>query len=144
MHAGTVRGLHFQCPPQAQAKLIRVIAGRILDVAVDIRSGSPTYGRHVSAELSAQNGLQLFVPIGYAHGFVTLEPDTEVIYKVSDFYDAGAEGGIRWNDAQLAIGWGIAESEATISDKDAALPEFTGFRSPFVYDGVPMALVTVG
>ena len=95
---GVLRGLHFQRPPHAQDKLVRCVRGRIWDVAVDVRSGSPTYGRWVAAELSAENGRQLFVPVGFAHGFITLEPDTEVEYKVSDVYAADCEGGLIWNE----------------------------------------------
>lgn len=134
----TVRGLHFQGPPHAQAKLVRCLRGRILDVAVDIRRGSPTFGRYVMAELSGDNGDQLFVPVGFAHGFLTLEPDTEVTYKVSAFYDAGAEGGVRWDDPGLAIKWPVAAGNAVLSAKDASLPALDTLASPFDYDGVPL------
>lgn len=120
--AGTVRGLHFQVPPRAQAKLVRVLRGRILDVAVDIRHGSPTYGRHVAAELSAENGLMLYVPVGFAHGFATLEPDTEVAYKVSDTYAPDCDRGIAWDDPDLGIAWGVDPAAATLSDKDRRQP----------------------
>lgn len=120
--AGTVRGLHFQVPPRAQAKLVRVLRGRILDVAVDIRHGSPTYGRHVAAELSAENGLMLYVPVGFAHGFATLEPDTEVAYKVSDTYAPDCDRGIAWDDPDLGIAWGVDPAAATLSDKDQRQP----------------------
>jgi dTDP-4-dehydrorhamnose 3,5-epimerase len=136
--AGTVRGLHFQAPPHAQAKLVRCTAGSILDVAVDLRRGSPTYGRYLSAELSADNGRQLYVPIGYAHGFVTLEPNTEVCYKVSDFYAPDCDGGIRFDDPDLAIDWRLPPDGAVLSAKDAKLPALKDFDSPFEYDGVPL------
>jgi dTDP-4-dehydrorhamnose 3,5-epimerase len=119
---GTVRGLHFQTAPQPQAKLVRVLRGRVLDVAVDLRPGSPGYGRHVAAELSAENGLMLYVPVGFAHGFVTREPDTEVAYKVSGYYAPACDGGIAWDDPTLGIAWGIAPGAATLSDKDRRLP----------------------
>lgn len=118
---GTVRGLHFQAPPFAQAKLVRVAQGRVLDVAVDIRKSSPTYGKWVSAELSAENGAQLFVPRGFAHAFITREPDTVVCYKVDGFYDKASEGGIRFDDPELAIDWGIDPKDAVLSEKDLAL-----------------------
>jgi dTDP-4-dehydrorhamnose 3,5-epimerase len=139
---GTVRGLHYQAPPCGQAKLVRVVRGRILDVAVDARRGSPTYGEHVAVELSAEAGDQLFLPVGFLHGFVTLEPDTEVVYKVSDFYDRASDGGVRWNDPTLGIAWGVAT--AVVSEKDAAQPLFADWTSPFDYDGVPMALRHIG
>ena len=119
---GTVRGLHFQTAPHAQTKLVRVLRGRVLDVAVDLRVGSPTYGLHVSAELSAVNGLMLYVPVGFAHGFVTREPDTEVAYKVTGYYAPDCDGGIAWNDPMLGIDWGVTADRATLSDKDRRLP----------------------
>ncbi|MEM1211553.1 MAG: dTDP-4-dehydrorhamnose 3,5-epimerase [Planctomycetota bacterium] len=130
---GTLRGLHFQKPPHAQAKLVRVTAGRVFDVAVDIRKGSPTYGQHVTAELSGDNDAQLYVPIGFAHGFVTVEPDTEFLYKVSGLYAPQADAGIIWNDPELAIDWPL-DVEPVLSDKDSQLPTFAEFDSPFVYD----------
>lgn len=136
---GVLRGLHFQAPPHAQDKLVRCVRGRIWDVAVDIRTGSPTYGRWVGAELSAENGRQLFVPIGFAHGFVTIEPDTEVEYKVSDFYAAECEGGLIWNDSDLNIPWPLPAGGPTLSDKDLVLPKLADFTSPFVYDGQPLS-----
>jgi dTDP-4-dehydrorhamnose 3,5-epimerase len=121
---GTIRGLHFQMPPFAQAKLVRVSRGRILDVAVDLRRSSPLYGRHVSAEISAENRAQIYVPIGFAHGFCTLEPDTEVVYKVSNYYAAEADGGVLWSDPDLGIHWPVRPEAAIVSEKDARLPLF--------------------
>jgi len=118
----TVRGLHFQIPPFAQAKLIRVLRGAIFDVAVDIRCGSSTYGKGFGVTLTAENGHQLFVPTGFAHGFCTLEPDTEVLYKVSAPYSREHERGLKWNDPVVAIPWPINESEAVILDRDRDLP----------------------
>ena len=121
---GTVRGLHFQTPPFAQDKLVRVPRGRILDVAVDIRVDSPTYGQHVSTELSAENWNQMFVPKGFAHGFCTLEPDTEVVYKVSAYYAPEYDKGLLWNDPALGVQWPVAAEEAVLSDKDRHQPKF--------------------
>ncbi len=126
---GVVRGLHFQTPPAAQGKLVRVVRGAILDVAVDIREGSPTFGRHVAAVLSAENWRQLWVPRGFAHGFATLEPDTEVIYKVDAYYDRAADAGILWNDPALGIEWPV--TEAVLSDKDRAAPRLADIPPPF-------------
>lgn len=129
--AGTVRGLHYQAPPRAQGKLVRVMRGSVIDVAVDIRRGSPTYGRHVRALLSAENGAQLFVPPGFLHGFATLEPHTDVAYKVTDYYSQPHDGGVFWNDPDLAIDWGIDPMRAVLSEKDARAPRFADFKSPF-------------
>jgi len=133
--AGTVRGLHFQAPPTAQDKLVRVSRGAILDVAVDIRVGSPTYGRHVVVPLSADNWEQLLVPKGFAHGFVTTEPDTEVLYKVSDYYSSEDDRGILWSDPDLGIDWGVAPEAATLSDHDAANPPFADLPEYFTFEG---------
>lgn len=133
---GTVRGLHFQSPPHAQAKLIRVLKGRILDVIVDVRAGSPSYGRHVAVELSEENGLQLFVPVGFAHGLCTLVPDTAVGYKVSALYAPQSEAGVLWNDPALAIAWpDFAGSR--VSPKDAVLPSLADLNSPFRFGDAP-------
>ncbi|MEZ5946325.1 MAG: dTDP-4-dehydrorhamnose 3,5-epimerase [Hyphomonas sp.] len=128
---GTVRGLHYQSPPFAQTKLVRVLRGAIVDVAVDVRRGSPTYGKWVKAELSAENGVQILVPRGFLHGFATLEPDTEIAYKVDNPYSRECDGAVRWNDPSLAIDWGIPEAEAVLSDKDAVAPLFADFETPF-------------
>lgn len=136
----TLRGLHFQTPPRGQDKLVRCIRGRIFDVAVDVRKGSPTYGNWVGAELSAENGHQLFIPIGFAHGFVTLEPDCEVTYKCSDTYALDHDGGIRWDDPAIGIDWPMPEGASPeLSTKDAAQPLLADFVSPFPYDGHPLA-----
>lgn len=121
--AGTLRGLHFQRSPKAQAKLLAVLRGRILDVVVDLRRCSPWYGKSVSVELSADNGVQIFIPEGFAHGFVTLEPDTEIFYKVSEFYSPELEAGVRWDDPDLAIDWRLVR-DPILSKKDLALPSF--------------------
>jgi dTDP-4-dehydrorhamnose 3,5-epimerase len=119
---GTVRGLHFQIPPFAQAKLVRVLRGRILDVVVDLRCASPSYGRHLSVELGADSGDQLYVPAGFAHGFCTLVADTEVLYKVDAVYSAEHDRGVNWADPALGIAWPVSEADAVLSPKDAALP----------------------
>ncbi len=130
---GTIRGLHFQVAPFAQDKLVRCTRGRILDVAVDIREGSPTYGRHVSAELSAENGRQLLVPIGFAHAFMTLEADCEVQYKVTAYYSKDCDRGILWNDPDLGIDWGIDVSGAVLSEKDRNAPRLKDCGPFFTY-----------
>jgi dTDP-4-dehydrorhamnose 3,5-epimerase len=129
----TVRGLHFQAPPHAQAKLVSVLKGAVLDVAVDIRRGSPSFGRHVAVTLTAERGEQMFVPAGFAHGFCTLEPDTMVAYKASDFYAPEADRGLFWADPALAIAWPMAEGEAALSERDRRHPPLAAFATPFVY-----------
>lgn len=132
--AGTVRGLHFQTPPHAQDKLVRCGRGALLDVAVDIRHGSPTFGRFVTVELTAENGRQLLVPKGFAHGFVTLQPDTEICYKCTDYYAPKNDAGLRWNDPALGIDWGIKESDAVLSEKDSRAPLLAELPVHFTYD----------
>ncbi|WP_201979947.1 dTDP-4-dehydrorhamnose 3,5-epimerase [Hymenobacter rubidus] len=126
---GVLRGLHFQLPPHAQAKLVRVAQGRVLDVVVDIRRDSPTYGQHATVELSAEKGNILFVPVGFAHGFVALEEDTLFLYKCSNYYAPSAEGGLMWNDPALGIDWNI--ENPLVSPKDAILPTLANLNSPF-------------
>ena len=128
---GVLRGLHFQKPPFNQAKLVRCIEGRVMDVAVDIRKGSPTYGKHVAIELSSENKRQLFVPRGFAHGFSVLSDTAVFAYKVDNSYAPDFDAGIRWNDKELNIQWNIKDSEVIISAKDAELPFLSEFESPF-------------
>ncbi len=136
IEAGTVRGLHFQRPPSAQAKLIRVLKGAILDVAVDIRVGSPFYGKAVAVELSAENRLQMFVPRGFAHGYCTLTPYTEVAYKVDAFYDPASEGGILWNDPALDIPWPACAHH--VIPRDLAWPQLADLQPCFTFEaGTP-------
>jgi dTDP-4-dehydrorhamnose 3,5-epimerase len=135
IRVGTIRGLHFQVPPQPQAKLVWVLVGSVFDVAVDLRRGSPTYGRWCGATLTAQGAEQIFVPRGFAHGFCTLAPDTEVAYKVDGYYAPDCNAGIHWADPDLAIGWPAEAGNPFLSDADAALPRLAGFVSPFVYEG---------
>ncbi|MGE0407838.1 MAG: dTDP-4-dehydrorhamnose 3,5-epimerase [Amphiplicatus sp.] len=127
---GTIRGLHYQAPPHVQAKLVRVLKGAVLDVVVDARKASPTFGRWLSVRLDPESA-QLFVPAGFLHGFATLEPDTEIAYKVDDFYDRDCDGAVLWNDPDLGVDWGIAPEAATISEKDAKAPRWRDFKSPF-------------
>jgi len=129
---GTLRGLHFQSPPHAQAKLVRCGRGVLFDVAVDIRVGSPTYGRWVGAELSAENGRQLLIPAGFLHGFVTRVPDTEIIYKCSGYYAPDCDGAVRWDSCGIA--WGF-DGVPMLSDKDRVAPALADFKSPFVWEG---------
>ena len=135
--AGTVRGLHFQAPPHAQAKLVRCGRGVLFDVAVDIRKGSPTYGQWVGVELSAENGRQLLIPEGFLHGFVTRAPDTEILYKCTDYYAPECDGAVRFDDPDIGIDWGIDPDNAILSQKDAAAPALRDFESPFVYGETP-------
>lgn len=132
---GTVRGLHFQIAPFAQDKLVRCIRGSILDIAMDIRHGSPTFGQHVSAKLTAEGGEQIFVPKGFAHGFVTLEDGCEITYKVTNYYSATHDRGVRWNDPALKIDWGVAEKDATLSGKDLVQPMLADTPAYFRYGG---------
>jgi len=131
---GTVRGLHFQAPPHAQAKLVRCGRGRLFDVAVDIRKGSATFGQWVGVELSFDNGRQLLIPEGFLHGFVTREPDTEIIYKCSDFYAPDADGAVRFDDPELGIDWGLEGITPKLSAKDEAAPLMRDFNSPFTWE----------
>ena len=130
--AGTIRGLHFQAPPYAQAKLVRCGRGALFDVAVDIRRGSPTYGQWKAYELTAENGEQLYIPVGFAHGFVTLESDSEIVYKCSDYYAPETEGAILWNDPDIGINW-PTKADPILSDKDAVAPLFSDVESPFIF-----------
>ena len=130
---GTVRGLHFQIPPHAQAKLVRCGRGRLYDVAVDIRAGSPTFGQWIGTELSFENGRQLFVPKGFMHGFVTLEPETEIIYKCSDYFAPECERAVRFDDPAIGIDWGVGTSDVVISARDADAPLLADLDNPFVW-----------
>lgn len=134
MTPGTIRGLHFQAPPHAQDKLVRCGKGALFDVAVDIRKGSPTYGQWVGYELSFENGAQLLVPAGFAHGFVTLTPETEIIYKCSDYYAPETEGAVIWNDPDIGIDWPF-DGEPVLSEKDAIAPRLADLDSPFTWEG---------
>ncbi len=131
---GTVRGLHYQSPPSAQTKLVRVIAGAIRDVIVDVRNGSPSFGEWCAIELDAEDGRQLLVPQGFLHGFITLKPNTEVIYKVDDYYSAECDGSVLWNDADLGIDWGRFANSAKLSEKDKKGQPFAEFDSPFQFE----------
>ncbi|MGE4062300.1 MAG: dTDP-4-dehydrorhamnose 3,5-epimerase [Rhodospirillaceae bacterium] len=128
---GTVRGLHFQTPPFAQDKLVRVTRGSIFDVAVDLRRGSPTYGKHVSAVISAEAWNQIFIPVGFAHGLLTLEADTEVLYKVTNYYSPAHDLGLLWNDPALGIAWPVSESAAILSEKDKVQPRLADLPAYF-------------
>ena len=137
MQTGTVRGLHFQSPPHAQAKLVRCGRGAFFDVAVDIRRGSPTYGQWTGAELSYENGKQMLVPAGFLHGFATRQPETEIIYKCSDYYAPECDGAVRFDCPTIGIDWGLGGLEPVLSEKDAAAPGLADFDSPFVWEGTP-------
>ena len=134
---GTLRGLHYQSPPHAQAKLVRCGRGVLFDVAVDIRKGSKTYGQWVGAELSYENGRQLLIPQGFLHGFITRAPDTEIIYKCSDYYAPDCDGAIRYDCPVIGIDWGLDGDKPALSEKDAAAPTLQDFNSPFVYEVRP-------
>ena len=131
---GTLRGLHFQTPPHAQDKLVRCSKGAILDVAVDIRRGSPTYGKWVGVELREANGKQLLVPKGFLHGFVTRSENTEVQYKCTDVYAPDCDGGIRWDDPEIGIDWGLT-GDPVLSAKDTVAPLLRDYNSPFIFEG---------
>jgi dTDP-4-dehydrorhamnose 3,5-epimerase len=133
--AGTVRGLHFQSPPHAQAKLVRCGRGRLFDVAVDIRKGSPTYGKWFGLELTFENGKQLLIPEGFLHGFATRVPNTEIIYKCSDFYAPDCDGAVRFDDPDIAIDWGLDDKAPLLSDKDASAPLLRDLMNPFTFQG---------
>ena len=128
---GVLRGLHFQKPPYAQAKLVRCIEGKVLDVSVDIREGSETFGQHITVELSGENKKQVFIPRGFAHGFLVLSESAIFAYKVDNSYAPTHDAGIRWDDSLLNIQWGVSESEVLVSEKDAKLPFFLEFETPF-------------
>ena len=128
---GVVRGLHFQNPPYAQSKLVRVVQGSVLDVAVDIRSDSPTYGRHVAVVLSGENHRQFFIPKGFAHGFAVLSPEAVFQYKCDEYYHPESEGAIAWNDSQLDIDWQLKDADVILSEKDKHHPLFRDFKTPF-------------
>ena len=136
---GTIRGLHFQRPPHAQGKLVRCLRGSIMDYAVDLRRGSPTFGQHVAAKLTEAGGEQLYVPIGYGHAFVTLEPNVEVAYKCTAVYAPDCDGGILWSCPTIGIDWPLPATGPVLSDKDRRLPTLAEFESPFDYDGRPLA-----
>jgi dTDP-4-dehydrorhamnose 3,5-epimerase len=141
--AGTLRGFHFQRPPAAQAKLVSVLRGRVLDVAVDIRRGSPSFGNYVSIELSAEGGEQLYIPTGFAHGFITLEDDVVVMYKTSDYYAPSYEAGICWNDPDIGFSWPFKDVDIIKSEKDGLLPRLKDFDSPFPYEGQSLRTLTI-
>ena len=135
IQSGTVRGLHFQAPPHAQHKLVRCGRGALFDVTVDIRKGSPTYGQWAGYEMSFENGRQLLVPAGFLHGFATLQPETEILYKCSDYYAPECDGSVRFNSPALGIDWHLGDLEPILSEKDATAQDFADFDSPFVYQG---------
>jgi dTDP-4-dehydrorhamnose 3,5-epimerase len=134
-YSGVIRGLHYQLPPFAQTKLVRALEGRVLDVAVDIRKGSPSFGKYLAIELSAENKLQLLIPHGFAHGFSVLSETAQLAYKCDRLYSKESEGGIRYDDPQLNIDWQISTDKAIVSDKDLQLPNFADCRNTFTYNG---------
>jgi len=134
---GTIRGLHFQIGDAAQAKLVRCPRGSVFDVAVDIRRGSPTFGRHVAIALSAENWQQLYVPAGFAHGYCTLEPDTEVMYKVTAYYDPASERGLAWNDPGIGIAWPVSPERAVLTERDRKFPRLAQLPDLFPFDSYP-------
>lgn len=136
--AGTVRGLHFQLEPKAQGKLVSCAVGSLIDVAVDIRTGSPTYGKFVAEELSAENARQLWVPPGFAHGFCTLEPNTVISYKVTDYYSPEHDRGLAWNDVTIGIKWPVSADKAILSEKDRKQPYLSDLGNVFGYDATPL------
>ena len=131
---GVLRGLHFQKPPHAQSKLVRVVKGRVLDVAVDIRKGSPTYGKHIAVELTEDNHRQLFIPRGFAHGFAVLSDEVIFQYKCDNYYAPQSEGAVAWNDPDLGIDWGVPADKVMLSAKDMSHPQLKDIDSPFVYE----------
>jgi len=131
---GTIRGIHFQIPPHAQGKLVRVVRGAVLDVAIDLREGSPSFGRHASVELSAANWTQLWIPVGFGHAFCTLAPETEVLYKMTARYRPDSERGIRWDDPDLAIEWPVGPRGPVLSERDRIQPPFKDQQAYFHYD----------
>jgi dTDP-4-dehydrorhamnose 3,5-epimerase len=131
---GVERGLHYQKPPFSQSKLVRVISGKVLDVAVDMRKGSPTYGKHVAVELSGENKRQMFIPRGFAHGFAVLSDDVVFQYKCDNFYAPSSEGAVAWDDPELGIDWGVPQDKVVLSDKDRSHPLFKDVESCFDYD----------
>ncbi len=131
---GVIRGLHFQRPPHAQAKLVRVVQGSVLDIVLDLRKGSPTFGRHAAVELTSDNHLSLFIPPGFAHGFAVLSPTAVFQYKCDNYYAPGSEGGILWNDPDLAIDWRIPPDRAVLSEKDLRNPRLSDFATPFAFE----------
>lgn len=137
--AMTLRGIHFQTPPHAQAKLVRCLSGAIWDVAVDLRHGSPTFGHWVAAELTAAGGEQFHIPEGFGHGFLTLTPDVEIAYKVSDYYAPECDAGVAWDDPEIAVPWPLQGRSPILSDKDRRLPRLAALETRFAYDGVPLA-----
>jgi dTDP-4-dehydrorhamnose 3,5-epimerase len=142
--AYTLRGLHFQKPPFAQAKLVRCLRGRVFDVAVDIRTGSPSFGKWIACELSAERANQLFIPAGFAHGFLTLEDDCEVAYKVDSYYAPESEGGVIWDDCQMSIDWPTAGRLPALSDKDMILPDLSQTEGVFQFDPAHMLPLPAG